>query len=85
VQAGASFEILYGMANIGHNPTFNKQDDIRLEVNIFNFDEDIYDKYLEVFFVTRVRPEKKFNSKDELIEELKHNKEYGLSYFKLNN
>ncbi len=78
-------EILYGMANIGHNPTFNKQDDIRLEVNIFNFDEDIYDKYLEVFFVTRVRPEKKFNSKDELIEELKRNKEYGLSYFKLNN
>lgn len=78
-------EILYGMANIGHNPTFNMQDDIRLEINIFNFDKDIYDEYLEVFFITRVRPEKRFSSVDELIEELKSNKKYGMSYFKLNN
>lgn len=73
----------YGMANIGYNPTFNSQKERRLEIHIFNFDEDIYDKILEVYFVYHVRDEKKFSSKDELISELEKNKKDGLKFFNL--
>ena len=68
----------YGMINIGHNPTMNFQDELRVEVNIFEFDDDIYDEIIDIYFIERVRPEKKFISTDELIVELKRNKEYGI-------
>lgn len=69
---------LYGMVNIGHNPTVNLQNEIRVEVNIFEFDADIYGKRLDIYFLERVRPEKKFSSVDDLISELKRNQEYGI-------
>ena len=74
---------LFGMANIGYNPTINSQESIRLEVNIFNFDEEIYGDTLKVSFIKNVREEKKFSSKAELIEELNNNKEFGMKFFKL--
>ena len=64
-----------GMANIGHNPTFNFKDKLELETHIFNFDEDIYDHTIEVFFISKIRDEKKYSSKDELINQLKKDKE----------
>ncbi|MBQ7641017.1 MAG: bifunctional riboflavin kinase/FAD synthetase [Acholeplasmatales bacterium] len=63
-----------GMANIGHNPTFNFKDKLELEVHIFNFDEDIYDNQIEVFFLTKLRDEKRYNSKEELINQLNEDK-----------
>ncbi len=54
-----------GMMNIGTRPTVDGTER-RIEVNIFDFDADIYDQEIttEVFF--RIRDEKKFNSLDEL-------------------
>lgn len=67
--------ILYlGMANIGHNPTFNFTLDHRLEVNIFGLDEDIYGSTIEVIFVDRIRSEIKFSGVEELICQLKKDK-----------
>ena len=63
------------MANLGKNPTVNLIDHTRLEVNIFDFNKDIYGKKITVYFLCFLRPEKCFNSKDELISELKRNKE----------
>ena len=63
--------IYLGMANIGHNPTFNYSLKHRLEVNIFGLDDDIYGENVEVIFIQRIRPEIKFNSVDELINQLK--------------
>ena len=51
-----------GMANIGYNPTVGLIDNLSLEVNIFDFDQDIYGKDVDVDFVFRVRDEKKFKS-----------------------
>jgi len=56
-----------GMLNIGKNPTFN-QNDLSIEVNIFNFNHSIYNEFITIEFVKRIRDEKKFKS----IEELKH-------------
>lgn len=59
------------MINIGHNPTFNYQNNISIEVNIIDFNQDIYGKEITLSFHQRIRDEKKFNSKEALIEQLK--------------
>ena len=61
---------LYSFSSIGYNPTFdNKKSTI--ESHIFDFDEDIYGKDIELCFLKRLRDNIKFNSVDELIEQLK--------------
>lgn len=64
----------FGMCNIGHNPTFNFQEEKKMEINIFNFDEDIYGSNIEVIFIEKIRNEQKFNNVDELVEQLKKDK-----------
>lgn len=59
-----------GMMNIGTRPTFDGKNQT-LEVNLFNFDDDIYGKEVQVRFFNRIRDEKKFSGKDELVEQLK--------------
>ncbi len=61
------------MTNIGNNPTINLQENIRIETYILDINEYFYDEKIEIFFIDRIRDEKKFNSKDELIDELKRN------------
>jgi len=73
--------IMYlGMCNIGHHPTFEFSDSVILEVNIFNFDEDIYNETIDVYFVQRIREEKRFASPDELKKQLKIDKAMCLEY-----
>ena len=64
-----------GMMNIGHNPTCNFQDDISIEINIFDLDIDLYEKSLKIECFCYVREEIKFNNVNELIERLKLDKE----------
>ena len=62
-----------GMMNIGTRPTFDGK--IRtLEVNLFDFDRNIYGKEVQVRFYNRIRDEKKFDGKDALIEQLEADK-----------
>lgn len=58
------------MVNIGNNPTFGNEN-ISIEGNIFDFNEIIYEKYLEYHLIQRIRNEKKFSSINELIVQLK--------------
>ena len=62
-----------GMMNIGTRPTFDGEQET-LEVHLFNFETDIYGKEVQVRFFKRIRDEKKFNGKEELIEQLKEDK-----------
>jgi riboflavin kinase / FMN adenylyltransferase len=67
--------VLYGgMMSIGYNPTVTNSTEIKLEVNIFDFDRDIYHQSLEVFFIEFLRSEQKFNSLDELTIQLHNDK-----------
>lgn len=59
-----------GMMNIGTRPTFEDKQRT-LEVHLFNFDEDMYGKEVQVRFVKRMRDEKKFGNKEELVHQLK--------------
>ena len=62
------------MMFIGKNH-FNPQDRISVEANIFDFDEDIYDEEILVCPTHYIRGNQKFDSTDELIEQLKKDKE----------
>lgn len=64
-----------GMMNIGRRPTLDNGDAVSLEVHIINFDADIYHQQLKVTFIRKIRDEKKFNSVEALIEQLKSDKE----------
>ncbi|MFN5460652.1 MAG: bifunctional riboflavin kinase/FAD synthetase [Bacteroidota bacterium] len=55
-----------GMMSIGKNPTTDNDDKVKLEVNIFDFDEDIYDKKIKIYFIDFIRKEIKFDGIDEL-------------------
>ena len=50
-----------GMGNIGYRPTIEKGD-LTIEVNIFEFDEDIYGEYITIYFLERIRDEVKFEN-----------------------
>jgi riboflavin kinase / FMN adenylyltransferase len=64
-----------GMLNIGTRPTFNQNADLRsIEVNIFDFDEDIYHQNISIIFYEKIRNEEKFPNKDALVEQLNMDK-----------
>jgi riboflavin kinase / FMN adenylyltransferase len=64
-----------GMLSIGTNPTVNKDAEVRsVEINIFDFDEDIYGEEIEVIFRFRLRDEKKFDNLGQLSRQLELDK-----------
>ena len=69
-----------GMMNVGNRPTFNGKQ-ITLEAHIFNFDGDIYDQLLLVGFMKRIRGEQKFDSPEELAEQLKEDEKTVMEFF----
>ncbi|MDC0043952.1 riboflavin biosynthesis protein RibF [Candidatus Pelagibacter sp.] len=61
---------LKAIANLGYRPTFN-QKKILLEVHIFNFSGNLYNKHLSVEFIKFIRKEKKFKNVDQLKKQIK--------------
>ena len=59
-----------GIANLGYRPTFNGKK-ILLEVHLFNFSGNLYNKYLTVEFLKFIRKEKKFSNVDQLKKQIK--------------
>jgi riboflavin kinase / FMN adenylyltransferase len=59
-----------GVANIGVNPTVQGITRPLLEVWLFDFDEDIYDRIIETDLVAFLRPEEKFESLDVMTEQV---------------
>ncbi len=55
-----------GMTNIGRKPTVSSDNQVGVETYIYDFDEDVYGKFLEIKLCEFKRPEMKFNSIDEL-------------------
>lgn len=61
---------LRGVANFGHNPTFTVGE-YRIEVFIIDLNKNLYGEDLEFSLVKYIRPEKKFDNKDDLIKAIK--------------
>ena len=62
-------KIYGGMLNIGTRPTFNGSD-LSVEVYIFDFSGNLYDRTIEVFFMSRVRSERIFPTLEALAEQM---------------
>lgn len=62
---------LPSVTNVGIRPTFESTDTIpRIEAHILDFDQDIYQKQVQLHFVENIRIERKFNSIDELVNQI---------------
>ena len=59
-----------GVANIGNNPTTGEVE-TRLEVWLFDFDEDLYGQVIETQLIAFLRPEEKFGSIDEMVVQIR--------------
>ncbi|MDW7674308.1 MAG: bifunctional riboflavin kinase/FAD synthetase [Bacillota bacterium] len=60
----------FGVLNIGKRPTLTTTEHPIPEVYIFNFNENIYGKKLEVHLLEHIRDEIKFKSKDDLVRQI---------------
>jgi riboflavin kinase/FMN adenylyltransferase len=69
--------ILKGMLSIGNRPTLVNSDD-RVEVNMFDFDEEIYGETIRVIVKKYLRGQEKYNSLDELVVQLGKDKQESL-------
>jgi len=58
-----------GVANIGKRPTFDKRD-VLMEVHLFGFEQDIYDRHLRIELVAFLRPEMKFDGLESLKKQI---------------
>jgi riboflavin kinase/FMN adenylyltransferase len=63
-----------GMLNVGYNPTTDSDRIQKIEVNIFDFNKDIYGKIIKIEFIKHLRNEVKFANLDELKEQLAKDK-----------
>lgn len=71
--------LVYGMMNIGTNPTVGGQS-LSVEVHFFDFDADLYEQHIQISILERLRDEQKFDSVALLTEQLHRDKSNSLSY-----
>jgi len=70
------------MSSVGHNPTLNCRVDVSVESHIFDFDQEIYNKDIELKFIKRLRDELKFTNVDDLIKKIDQDKVDSLEVLK---
>ncbi|MBL8017918.1 MAG: bifunctional riboflavin kinase/FAD synthetase [Ignavibacteria bacterium] len=70
----------YGMMYHGFRPTLSEGIKRALEVHIFDFSKMVYGENITISFLTRLRGDKKFDSKEELIAQIDRDKEESLEY-----
>lgn len=70
---------VFGIMNIGLNPTVNGED-LSIEVHFLNFNADLYNTEITVSVMDRIRDEKKFTSIDLLKSQIQEDKNYAISY-----
>ena len=72
-------EKIFGMLNIGINPTVDGNTE-SIEVHFFNFNKDIYNKSIQIDLHERIRDEQKFESIEALKNQLAKDKQTALTY-----
>lgn len=72
----------YGMINVGTRPSVTSRNVRKMEVFIFDFNEEIYGEELRISFIKRTRDERKFESLEALVAQLHRDKESISSFFR---
>lgn len=73
---------VFGIMNIGLNPTVNGED-LSIEVHFLDFEADLYNKNITVSVIARIRDEQKFTSIDLLKAQIQEDKNYAISFIKI--
>ncbi len=73
-------ELVQGVANIGHRPTVSGTR-TQLEVHLFQFSKEIYGKHITVMFQKKLRDEKKFNSFEDLKQQIQLDSQSAQRFF----
>ncbi|MCD7864736.1 MAG: bifunctional riboflavin kinase/FAD synthetase [Clostridiales bacterium] len=73
-------ELYYGVSNIGCKPSIEGTYPVGVETHIFDFDSQIYDREIKVSFLSYLRPERKFNSLEELRRQIEADRETARCY-----
>ena len=68
--SGVGDQRLHGVANVGVRPTVDGGVNVLLETHLFDFDGDIYGRYVEVHFIEKIRDEQSFDNFDALKEQI---------------
>lgn len=71
-----------GVSNVGKKPTVGGDSPVGVETFLFDLDENLYGKWIEVQLLDFIRPEMKFESLEKLKEQIERDKETSLYYFK---
>ena len=69
-QTGIGSKKSRSVTNIGFNPTFGKNR-LSIETYILNHKKNLYGKKIRLFFIARLRDEKKFRSPKELVRQIR--------------
>jgi riboflavin kinase/FMN adenylyltransferase len=80
VKSTINSKTVFGMMNIGFNPTVDGKHQT-IEINYFDFDEDLYGQKITVSIMERIRAEQKFDSVELLKEQLEKDKKTTITYF----
>ena len=83
VQSNISGERVFGITNIGTNPTFGGSVKT-IETYFLDFNEILYDKFLKLEFLKRIRDEVNFETSDNLKEAIKKDESFAREYLKSN-
>jgi riboflavin kinase/FMN adenylyltransferase len=75
----------YGVANVGTRPTVNGGTKVILETHLFDFDQDIYGKQVEVHFKHKIRSEMCFESLDNLKRQIQVDTAQAKTYMQYKN
>lgn len=76
-------DVYYGMMYHGFRPTLTAGLRRALEVHIFDFEKNVYGDKLNINFLTRLRDDKKFTTKQELIEQIDKDRENSLKFLSM--
>ena len=74
-------KIVFGMMNIGYNPTVDGEN-LSIEVHYFDFDADLYNQEIKIYLLKYLRQEQKFSSVDLLKKQLEKDKNTALEFLK---
>ena len=74
VKSKIDHQDIYGMMNIGYNPTFNNKSK-KIETHFFNLNKNLYGKIIKIELLEYIREEKRFETIDDLIQRLKLDRE----------
>ena len=77
--ANGAYAVVGGMLNIGTRPTIGNGSDVSVEVNLFDICDNLYGQTLTLSFIARLREERRFESEEDLISQLQHDKQLALS------